>query len=152
MHKSRSSVRLLNDTEIGMALAQGGTNDWRVLVFLRGQYREMLSFFFFKKKKKRRLSKDETFNLECCLNGRNLACIWTPRGRRLDYCFVYRSPSCPAKSTLSTAVPRTKTTQRGLARPLRKDDKYNSRIFLNGTILRRIAWTGARRICVYLEM
>ena len=23
----------LNDTEIGMALAQGGTNDWRVLVF-----------------------------------------------------------------------------------------------------------------------
>ena len=36
----------LNDTEIGMALAQGGTNDWRVLVFLRGQYREILRFFF----------------------------------------------------------------------------------------------------------
>ena len=35
----------LNDTEIGMALAQGSTNDWRVLVFLCGQYREILSFF-----------------------------------------------------------------------------------------------------------
>ena len=34
------------DTEIGMALAQGGTDDWRVLGFLRGQYREILSFLF----------------------------------------------------------------------------------------------------------
>ena len=31
----------LNDTEIGMAVAQGGTNDWRVLVFPCGQYREV---------------------------------------------------------------------------------------------------------------
>ena len=35
----------LNDTEIGMALAQGGTNDWRVFVFLCGRYREILLFF-----------------------------------------------------------------------------------------------------------
>ena len=63
------------------------------------------------------------------LNGRNLAFIWTQRGCELDCRFICRSPSCPAKSKPSTAVPRTKTTQRGLARPLRKDDKYNTRIF-----------------------
>ena len=40
------------------------------------------------------------------------------------------SPSCPAKSTPWTAVPRT--IQKGLARLLRKDDKYNSRFI--GTI------------------
>ena len=39
--------------------------------------------------------------------------------------------------TVWTAVPRT--IQEGLARPLRKDDKYKSRILL-GTIRRRIAW------------
>ena len=37
------------------------------------------------------------------------------------------------KSTPSTAVPHTKTTQGGLARPLRKDDKCNSIFFWNDT-------------------
>ena len=37
----------LNDTEIGMALAQGGTNDWRVLVFLSAWAVQSDLVFFF---------------------------------------------------------------------------------------------------------